>query len=149
MIYEWKIPGLYDVDAQTAGEELNRIYQENGRLEPAKIVDESRSETAPLHSCFEWDNNKAAEKYREVQAANIVRAIVTVVDKDDGTTDTARAFVTVETKNYEPLEVVCSCATKREILLQKALGDLDSFRKKYDTLKEIKPVLDAIDELTA
>lgn len=149
MIYEWKIPGIYGVDAQTAGEELNRIYEQNGRLEPAKIVDESRSETAPLHSCFEWDNDKAAEKYREVQAANIVRAIVTVVDKDDGTADTARAFVTVETKNYEPLEVVCSCATKREILLQKALGELNSFRKKYKTLTEIKPVLDAIDELIA
>jgi hypothetical protein len=37
------------VDAQTAGEELDRIRQEHGTLEPGTVVDESRPEEAPLH----------------------------------------------------------------------------------------------------
>ena len=73
MIYKWKVAGLMPVDAQTAGEELNRIYTKNGALNPADIVDESRPEDAPLHDCFEWRDDVAAEKYREQQDAPGIR----------------------------------------------------------------------------
>ena len=82
MIYKWKIPGVIPVDAQTAGEELQRIYQEKGGLNPSDIVEESRNDSAPLHPCFEWDDEIAAEKYRQTQAMQIVRSIVTIQESD-------------------------------------------------------------------
>lgn len=54
MIYQWKIPDLYGVDAQTAGEEIERIHRKHGQLSPADIVEESRQKHAPLHDIFEW-----------------------------------------------------------------------------------------------
>lgn len=71
MVYKWKIPGVIPVDAQTAGEELQRIYQEKGGLNPSDIVEESRHDSAPLHPCFEWDDETAAEKYRQTQAMQL------------------------------------------------------------------------------
>ena len=147
MIYKWKVAGLMPVDAQTAGEELNRIYTKNGALNPADIVDESRPEDAPLHDCFEWRDDVAAEKYREQQAQTIVRAIV-AVNEDATKSESVRAFVHVR-NTYEPISVVVNDAEKMQEVLQTALRELSAFRRKYETLSELAPVFRAIDELTA
>lgn len=145
MVYKWKTPGLFNVPAQVAGEELQRIYDENGTLEPSKVVDESRAEDAPLHKCFEWRDDVAAEKYREVQARKIIRMVVTVTEQ---TTESGpvRAFAHVE-KNYEPMSVIIRNAGKMDQLLANAYRDLRAFREKYGTLKKLQPVFDAIDQL--
>ncbi len=145
MVYEWKLPGIYDIPAQTAGEELSRIYRSCGRLEPADVVNESRREDAPLHPCFEWDDAVAAEKYRENQAGNIIRAIVTV-DSECKETDGVRAFVHVE-NTYQPMSVVVKSSDKMQALLQSAQSELSAFRNKYSKLSELKPVFSAIDSL--
>jgi hypothetical protein len=67
------------VDAQTAGEELDRIRKEHGTLEPGTVVDESRHEEAPLHPAFEWHDPKAAELYREHQATHLIKQVRVVV----------------------------------------------------------------------
>lgn len=146
MIYKWKVAGIMPVDAQTAGEELNRIYTKNGALNPADIVDESRPEDAPLHDCFEWRDDVAAEKYREQQAQTIVRAIV-ASNEDAPKSESVRAFVHVR-NTYEPISVVVNDAEKMQEVLQTALRELAAFRRKYETLSELAPVFRAIDELT-
>ena len=67
------------VDAQTAGEELDRIRQEHGTLEPGTVVDESRPDEAPLHPVFEWCDPKAAELYREHQATHLIKQVRVIV----------------------------------------------------------------------
>lgn len=148
MIYKWKIPNLLPVDAQTAGEELDRIYRENGRLEPAKIVDESRDISAPLHSCFEWDDVTAAEKYRQTQAQMIVRSIVTVQETPNREPIETRAFVSVR-QEYKPIEVVTSSEDQMQELLRTALAELMAFRRKYSILSELASVMRAIDEVAS
>lgn len=69
------------VDAQTAGQELERIRSDHGELTAALVVDESRPESAPLHPAFEWDDAVAAEEHRKHQARSMIRA-VQVVDND-------------------------------------------------------------------
>lgn len=147
MTYQWKIPGIIPVDAQKAGEELDRIYKAKGRLEPSDIVEESRSETAPLHPCFEWDDQKAANKYRESQAMLIVRSIVTVQESQKGPQQ-VRAFVHVE-QSYKPISVVVNSEKQIAELLETALSELRAFKRKYETLKELSPVFDAIEEVSA
>lgn len=144
MTYKWKVPGVIPVDAQTAGEELERIYSRDGVIEPEAIVEESAPESAPLHSCFEWDDEKAARKYRITQAQDIIRAIV-VVD-DTNTAQETRAFVSVN-REYQPVSVVIRNPEKREVLLQNALSELRWFEKKYRALKELTPVFNAVKEV--
>lgn len=147
MVYRWKLPGVIPVDAQTAGEELQRIFAERGELEPADIVAESRDVGAPLHPCFEWNDEVAAEKYRQTQAAKIVRSILTVEETTSGPQE-VRAFVHVQEK-YCPISVVVNNADKMADLLEAALEELKAFRNKYRKLSELSAVMSAIDEVVA
>lgn len=144
MIYQWKLPGIMPVDAQTAGNELQRIYERDGVIEPETVVLESESPSAPLHSCFEWDDEKAAHKYRITQAQGIIRAIV-AVDERQEKPDT-RAFVSVQSE-YHPVSVVIQNPEKRDVLLQNALNELHWFEKKYNSLCELSGVFSAIKEV--
>ena len=144
MTYQWKVPGIVPVDAQTAGNELQRIYERDGVIEPETVVLESRTPSAPLHSCFEWDDEKAAHKYRITQAQTIIRAIVVV---DEAKQPETRAFVNVQ-REYHPVSVVVRNPEKREILLQNALNELRWFERKYNALQELSNVFAAIKEVT-
>lgn len=135
------------VDAQSAGEELDRIYKKHGNLIPSNVVEESRDETSVLHPCFEWNDAAAAEKYRETQAGLILRNI-TVVSESVGNEEPVRAFVSVQ-KSYQPIGIVLSDQEKTEELLRNALKELTSFRAKYNTLSMLKPVFDAIEKVSA
>ena len=148
MTYQWKLPGLMPVDAQTAGEELNRIYQEKGRLDAPDIVSESRPTSAPLHPCFEWDDEVAAEKYREVQAGNLIRSITVVHETPTHEPVEVRAFVK-PLETYAPIEVVVNSEEQMAALLETALAELKAFEKKYATLSKLSSVFEEIKKLTA
>ena len=148
MIYKWEIPNLLPVDSQTAGEELERIYRENGRLGPAQIVDESRDSAAPRHPRVEWDDVAAAEKYRQTQAQMIVRSIITIQESDKKEPQEVRAFVHVQ-ESYHPISVVINNKEQMEDLLNSALSELNAFQKKYSSLVELSLVFDAIEKVTA
>ena len=145
MTYQWKVQGIMPVDAQTAGNELQRIYERDGVIEPETVVAESQTPSAPLHSCFEWDDEKAAHKYRITQAQTIIRSIVVVAD--EAKQPETRAFVNVQ-REYHPVSVVVRNPEKREILLQNALNELRWFERKYHTLQELSNVFAAIKEVT-
>lgn len=139
MVYAWKLPGIVPVDAQTAGDELSRIYKRDGGISLKTVVDESRGKDAPLHGCFEWDDTKAAEKYRQSQAAHIIRSItvVTEIAADNGSPMAVRAFVTTKTTpNYEPIQAVISSPDKYRVLLEQAKRDMQSFVQKYSVLSD-------------
>lgn len=157
MVYQWKLPGIYKVSAQTAGEELDRIYQSRGKLLPADVVNESRGEAAPLHDCFEWDDPAAAEKYREHQARGIIRAVVVVKEEPEGKekndaehTATVRAFVNTKIgQDYEPFfPVVLHNENKYQALTRTAMNEMQAFQRKFDILYDfrpnLRPVFDAI-----
>lgn len=59
---------------QIVGEVCLELEKE-GRLTAKNLVDVSRDEDAPLHNEFEWSDDIAAEKYREVQAGYIIRSV--------------------------------------------------------------------------
>lgn len=142
MVYQWKIP-IAPVSAQTAGEEFERLYEKNGRLAPEDVVDESRPESAPLHECFEWNDEVAAEKYRVVQAGNIIRAIVKVEPAPEAPAQTVRAFVHVR-QDYHPISVVVKNPDMSEELLANARREMVAFIAKYKSLKKLFPIIDAM-----
>ena len=41
----------------------------NGIITPDLILEEARPKKSPLHRFFCWDNSKAADEYRRIQAA--------------------------------------------------------------------------------
>lgn len=70
--------GLADRDARIVGPELVRLG-EGGEATPRKIVDAARDESSPLHPYFAWDDRTAADKYRHMQARQLVKAVMVVI----------------------------------------------------------------------
>lgn len=56
-------------------DELLAIRDRHGRLNPGLVVEEARSEDHPLHHRFCWEDEEAAEKYRLMQAAALIRSV--------------------------------------------------------------------------
>lgn len=61
-------------DAKRIGPELERLAAE-GRTKLRDVVDAARPEGSPLHHYFEWDDRRAAEGFRQLQAGRMTRAI--------------------------------------------------------------------------
>jgi hypothetical protein len=154
MVYEWK-QNRFPVKAQDAGNELERIQNKYGGIMPKEVVAESRNKNSVLHPCFEWDNKKAAEGYREVQAREIIRNIVVVkVDHPrEQEVKPVRAFVNVlvsENDNiarYVSINTAMSKEEYRKQILTQALKELGAFKEKYSSLKEFEKIFRDIDEL--
>ena len=142
MVYQWRIPKIIPVDAQTAGEELERIYKRDGIITPEKVVEDNTAPGTPLHGCFEWDDTLAAKKYRVHQAKEIIQTIVSVTDSAPDLPP-VRAFVSVS-KDYHPIKTVMESKVMKESLLSCALSELRAFQKKYSTLSELSDVFEAI-----
>lgn len=144
-INSWKI-NKYPVSADVAKAEFDRIYEKFGELTAKSVVDENREKTAPLHSCFEWDDAVAAERYREKQAGDMIRCLVTIKEPEiDGEPIVVRAIVKT-TEKYEPITVAIKSEEKYAVLLQDALNDAKWFMRKHAQLAELYKVFDAIRE---
>lgn len=81
MIYRFKKGITYHgVDAQIAGEELERIRVKNGgKLRPEDIVKSAKLRRSPIHEIFTWDDSAAAHAHRLAEARAFVRTVVIVV----------------------------------------------------------------------
>lgn len=144
MIYKVKSGARLPVSAQTAGDECERL-RSDGRLTPRNLVDESRPEDAPLHKCFEWDDTTAAEKWRETQAAYIIRSVEVVIEQSPTPTRAFVATVSDGNRRYESIGYVLRDSDGRDALLDSARRELLAFRRKYQTLHELADVFDAIE----
>ena len=154
MIYQWK-QNRFPVEAQKAGIELERIKDKHGGIIPKTIVDESKDKKAVLHGCFEWNDTKAAEGYREVQAREIIRNIVVVKTAEETQEKevTVRAFVPVaieeeKPKKYITFDEAMNDEDYRSQIINQALQELIAFKNKYSQLKELAELFDTIDKFT-
>lgn len=143
-LYQAKAGARLPVAAQIIGEECERL-ERDGILTPQALLDASRPEDAPLHSCFEWDDSIAAEEYRKSQSAHLIRSIVKVVDDYS---EPVRAFTSVTVSEEKPMYVSVERALSdeemREQVLARAKAELRSFSLKYKHLKELADVIAAI-----
>lgn len=147
MVYKYKLDGLYPVQAQTAGEEIERIYHKRGQCDAADVVDESRPESAVLHPCFEWNDPVAAELWREQQARGIINCIVTVAEAKSGETVEVRAFPHVA-DTYRPLDVALKSVDMETEMKESALREFLAFKRKLDVYKSldaVRPVIREVD----
>lgn len=130
-------------DVEVAAKVCEELERE-GNLNAKALVDASRDENAPLHDMFEWDDAIAAEKYREEQAKKIIRSIELVIEDKPMN---FRAFSSIAPKVYQSTQSAMSRDDTRMILLNNAKTELQAFKRKYSTLKELSEVFEAIDNV--
>lgn len=99
-----------------------------------------------LHKQFEWDDSEAAKEYRLWQARRVIA--VHVVNSDD---DRHRRLISLTIDRpkgggYRFVEDVQRSKELLAVALDDALGELRRTRTKYQHLKELADVWQAIDK---
>ncbi len=142
----WKIDGLYKADACKVAEELESL---GDTYSLSDVVDMARNENSEMHDCFEWDDSIAGNKYREIQAAKIIRLLVITKEDDDKKEEKTNIRFFVSTGNndntYTPTRLIVRNQTAYEELLERAYAELRAFKAKYSNLKELDEILALID----
>ena len=151
--YKWREGiGVYrNVDADKVASELLGLAATEGLDEykslPAKdIVNLARDNSLEIHKCFEWDDSKAAEKYRERQARDVIHLLVIKEETVPKDRPEVCVFQLVEKGHgYLPTRYIVKQEDKYQELLKKAYAELRAFKEKYSMLTELKEILDMID----
>lgn len=96
--FSLKASTLFLVDAKVSADTIRSLQKTLGKnaITAKGLLDDSRDENVPLHSCFEWDNDVAAKNYRLYQSCKIINSIVLEIVKDDKPPITTRLFVNVQ-----------------------------------------------------
>jgi len=153
MIYQWKIPNLYDISAQEAGTEIESCKNEAGFITPEAVVEKAKPQESVIHRCFEWDAETAAEKYRIHQAGELIRNVVAVNITESNTPSApVRAFVNIKgesERGYKTITAVVRNPGEYGYMLACAKNELAAFTQKYATLTELGGVISAIREVLA
>jgi len=141
MNYEFTI-SKFPAKANDVGKYFEKLHEEYGEISPEIIVEKARDKNNLLHNYFEWDDTKAAHKYRLEQAKEIIRCLV--VQNDGG--EKIRAVVSVsinynEKRSYQPLKLVLNNDYAKTMLLEQARRDAQIFIAKYRTLTELSGVI--------
>ena len=142
-LVKWKVDGIFKADASMCYAEM--LDLEN--ITPWTVLEKAKDENSELHKCFEWDNDVAAEKYRTIQAGNIIRMLYIVPKNED--TPPVRVLSRTSDTVYQPTRTFVTNQNEYEDLLKRALSELESFRKKYNTLSELEQIFEQIDLITA
>lgn len=136
----WKVDIFKGADARKCYEEIG-----DTQITPQEILEKARDKKSELHKCFEWDDTKAAEKYRLIQARSILLNLVITTKPES---EPIRVYQITSEKNvYQPTKLFLKNPTEYQELLNRALGELHSIQKRYSQLAELESVFEAIDSL--
>lgn len=114
-------------------EQLQAIYEERGKLTPKSVVDAARPKSHPLHSRFEWNDKVAGERYREVQARDLIQSVKITYKRGD-TLQQTRGFVSVQREDgyaYVPTEEVVEDEVLTEIVRRAMEREWRQLKSRY------------------
>ena len=127
---------------------FTEYYKKHGEdLTPEIVVDEARPEGAPLHERFEWDDEIAGEKYRIVQAQQLIRSVqIEFIDKRTGERKLVRAFHSRRESGqvrsgYQPIEEIVQDEVSLRILLKQFEREIADLKRKYGHLAEFADMM--------
>ncbi len=143
----WKVNGLFKADPEQVYREITQLGEQ---YTPEQVVEIAKDEKTQLHGLFEWDDSKAAHKYRITQAQLIIRALVYVSDTARGEREAPKIRAIVQSgviNHYAEISVVAKNNDQYNRLLEDAKRDAAKFMEKYRTLAELEEVLAAMRSL--
>ena len=146
MEYEikWAVKGLHKGDAQKCYNECQTLNE----VTPQNVLEKARNKKTELHKCFEWDDSIASEKYRLIQARQIIQHFVIIHNEGEETEQKIRSYqVTTEATKYEKTELFLQKPDEYAALLERAKAELEAFKIRYRTLTELESIFEEIDLL--
>ena len=140
-----------NVDPQVVAEEILAL---GDNPKAKEVLEMARDPNKLTHKLIEWDDAKAAEKYRLDQAGRIISDLhiveVGLNDKEQPQKISVplRMFYHLEgEEGYRPITKIIQDEDLHKKLLMTAYSELKSFTVKYSNLTELSPVFEAIREI--
>lgn len=125
------------VPAETIATALDTLYQQHEALRPQDVVAAATDPAAPLHPCFEWDDERAGHEHRLQQARTLIR-MVRVVSESDGVIEPRRVYVHVDVDaGYQPMTVAVQRVDYREKALAELFSSLNQARQALEEFHRI------------
>lgn len=124
------------VNAQSVGEELQRINEERGALRPSEVVNEARPESSPLHPAFEWNDSVAADEWRMHTARNLIRSVHVVDDSEEPVAVYVSVQSPVGKREYQPVEIVVNRPDLYGMAVYEAQQRINSAHKSLEDLEQ-------------
>lgn len=136
-------------DPKVVGEHIELLRsQHKGELTPEDVLADARHDNSPLHSFFEWTDSEAAHQFRLQQARGLIRAVVAIYVSDDKPAVRQKAYVHIQevgANHYRETSHALSQSRTRQIVLQRAWKELQSWRKRYADLNEFADLFEVVD----
>lgn len=143
--YSWGDGWKPKMDANIVGGVVEKIEAEHGEVTKELLLEESRPEDSITHSLFEWDNNKAAEKYRLDQAKHTINALRVVWVTPENKEVPVKAFVNVseltDKTKYRNVELALREEDSREAYLKRIRNELEAFIRRNRNIEELADIL--------
>lgn len=146
----------HGVPVSVAYRELQRIQEEHGELTSQLVLEEARDKRSPIRKqVFDLPKNEAAEAHYRSNAARLIRSIS--VRYADAPEIEVRAFHVryeqpTEVKGrtfgvFDSVDAILADPLARAALLDRALREAESWKRRYGRLDELAGVVMAIDDL--
>lgn len=134
---------------QEVQDELKRIHDRDGGLEPAVVLDEARDEGSILHGLFEWDDAKAGHQFRLDQARGIIRVAVVVISEVSNAP--VREYININDEQrgraYRETQSVLTDKRLYELAKRDALLQLSRLGQRYRHIQELSPIWNEVTRL--
>lgn len=135
--------GFNKADPNKVGAELEKIEQREGEIIPAEVVTHASNPRSAMHCLFTWDNRKAAEKYREDQARDLIRHLRSVTITIEKGTDKQRQVISrvfvMPRQSTKAGYISIANITEPDIiesLIERARRDLEAWTDRYADISD-------------
>ena len=133
-----------------------------GTITPEIVLEEAKRKKSALHGFFCWDNTAAAEQYRRIQAAALIRRVKVTITGGENQSVRVRAFVNVVEPHppeeepeeidghgincrprgiYVTMETACRIEDYKQQMIRQCRRDVEAFRQKYSALSEAAGII--------
>lgn len=147
--YDFRPGFSWKVDPETAGKTIEQLAEKaNGDVTPQMVVQEAKDKNNPLHTCFDWNNSEAGEKWRIHQARLLMGSLVVQIEYSQP--QSIRAFVNLQTperQSYYPITDIMDDNAKMQLVidqLKKKLISVSAQLRIYERLKKYSEKIDQI-----
>lgn len=124
-------------------EVVTSLYSQYGEVKPSALVEAARSEGSPAHRAFEWDDSKAGEEYRLMQARQWIRRVEIIIeDRKDTFVHVPRIVIDKENQvkcsegYYKPLSEIVKDKGEFEAAFEQTKGSLQAAIRSYEIMKK-------------
>lgn len=122
--------------------EAQKLFDANGEVKPSELLDSARPKDSPAHNAFEWNNTKAGQEFRLIQARNWLRVVVirTESEAPERLVHVPRVVSSGEESkegSYKPATALIHNIDEFERALNAAMQRLNAARQSVEELRNV------------